>query len=186
MRGALVLLALLALAGCGERKPRVALHTPFGTVLVEVDSARAPATAANFLRYVRERRYDSASFYRVRRDPAARIAGPKGIVQGGLHRGDTTRLLPPVRFESTRQTGLRHTDGTVSMARFEDENSARAEFFVVLGDQPHLDYQGPGRAGYAAFGRVVEGMEVVRAVQGLPARGEQLRRPIPLRVERVR
>lgn len=181
-------LALLALAaaGCGERKPRVELHTDFGVILVELDSARAPATTANFLRYVREGRYAEASFYRVRRDPAELMRAPTGIVQGGLWRGDTTRLLPPVRFESTRQTGLRHEDGTVSMARFEDVNGARAEFFVSLGEQPHLDYRGPGAEGYAAFGRVVEGMEIVRLIQRLPVRGELLRKPVPFRAVRAR
>ena len=181
-------LALLALAaaGCGERRPQVELRTDLGTIRVELDSARAPATTANFLRYVREGRFAGASFYRVRRDPAQPMRRPTGIVQGGLWGGDSTRLLPPVRFESTRQTGLRHEDGTLSMARFEDVNGARAEFFVSLGEQPHLDYRGPGAEGYAAFGRVVEGMEVVRAIQRLPARGELLRRPVPFRAARVR
>ncbi|MEW5927420.1 MAG: peptidylprolyl isomerase [Gemmatimonadota bacterium] len=183
------LLPALALAagaaGCGPSRPQVELRTELGIIRIEVDSARAPATAANFLRYVREGRYAGASFYRVRRGPAQPMQRPTGIVQGGLWYGDSTRLLPPVPFESTRRTGLRHTDGTVSMARFEDPNGARAEFFVVLGNQPHLDHRGPGQEGYAAFGRVTAGMEVVRAIRDLPATGERLRTPIRFSADMV-
>ncbi len=171
--------------GCGPSRPRVDIRTELGTIRIEVDSARAPATAANFLRYVREGRYASASFYRVRLDPPELMRPPTGILQGGLWYGDSTRILPPVPFESTQRTGLRHTDGTVSMARFA-EGDARAEFFIVLGDQPHLDFRGPGKAGYAAFGRVVEGMDVVRAIQGRPARGERLTVRVPFRAEMAR
>ena len=187
-RRAALLLALglaAGAAGCGPSRPQVELRTELGTIRIEVDSARAPATAANFLRYVREGRYAGATFYRVRRDPAQLMQPTTGIVQGGLWYGDSTRLFPPVRFESTERTGLRHTDGTVSMARFDDPDGARAEFFVVLGDQPHLDHRGPGQEGYAAFGRVVAGMEVVRAIQALPATGERLRTPIRFNAEMV-
>jgi peptidyl-prolyl cis-trans isomerase A (cyclophilin A) len=188
MHGVRLLPAVLlaaALAGCGEPKPEVELRTALGTIRVELDSARAPVTTANFLRYVREGRYEGAAFYRVRRDEVQLMQPVTGVVQGGLWRGDTTRLLPPIPLESTRRTGLRHTDGTVSMARFEDPNGARAEFFVVVGDQPHLDYQGPGAEGYAAFGRVVEGMDVVRALLRLPVPGELLPRPLPFEAVRV-
>lgn len=180
-------IASLLAAGCGPSNPRVDLETPFGIIRIEVDSARAPRTAANFLRYVDEGRFDQASFYRVRREEAELMQEGTAIVQGGLYRNDdTTRLLPPVAFESTEQTGIRHTEGVVSMARFGDVNSARAEFFVVIGDQPHLDYRGPEKAGYAAFGRVVEGMDLVRQIQRLPVEGEALARPIPFRASRVK
>lgn len=183
----LLLAGIVAVAaGCGPSNPQVDLQTPFGTIRVEVDTARAPRTAANFLRYVDEGRYDSASFYRVRREAAELMRKPTAVVQGGLWAGDTTRLLPPVPFESTRETGLEHTEGTVSMARFGDVNGARAEFFVVIGNQPHLDYRGPGQPGYAAFGRVVDGMELVHAMERLPVRRELLRRPIPFRAVRVK
>lgn len=183
------LCAVLALPGaaCGPSNPQVELQTPFGAVRIEVDSARAPRTAANFLRYVDEGRYDSASFYRVRREEAEVLMQQgTAIVQGGLWYGDTTKLLPPVPFESTAQTGLRHTEGVVSMARFGDVNGARGEFFVVIGDQPHLDYRSADSAGYAVFGRVVEGMDLIRDIQRLPLRGELLARPIPFRARRVK
>lgn len=173
-------------AGCGPSNPRVDLVTRFGTIRIEVDSVRAPVTAANFLRYVDEGRYAEASFYRVRREEAELMRPGTAIVQGGLWRGDTTRLLLPIPFESTRKTGLRHTEGVVSLARWENPNSGRGEFFIVVGDQPHLDDRGPGQEGYAAFGRVVEGMDLVRAIRDLPARDEQIARPIPFRAVRVK
>lgn len=178
--------AALVVAGCGPSNPQVDLHTPFGTIRVEVDTARAPRTAANFLRYVDEGRFDGASFYRVRREPAELMRKATAVVQGGLWAGDTTQLLPPVPFESTRQTGIEHKEGTVSMARFGDVNGARAEFFVVVGSQPHLDYRSAAEPGYAAFGRVVDGMELVDAIGRLPVRRELLRRPIPFRAVRVK
>lgn len=178
--------ALGLMGGCGPSNPQVELRTPFGAIRIEVDSVRAPRTAANFLRYVDEGRLDSASFYRVRKEEAELMQKGTAIVQGGLwHAGDTTRFLPPIPLESTRQTGLRHTDGVVSLARF-GVDSGRGEFFVVIGDQPHLDYRDPGRPGYAAFGRVVRGMDLVRQIQRLPVRGEQLARPIPFSAARVR
>ena len=185
VRLVLAFIAAFVAAGCGPRNPQVELVTQFGTIRVEVDSARAPRTAANFLRYVDENRFRDASFYRVRREEAELMQRTTAIVQGGLYLvDDTTRLLPAIPLESTAQTGLRHTDGTLSMARF-DVNSARAEFFIVVGDQPHLDWRDAQRPGYAAFGRVVEGMELVRSIRDLPVDGERLRRPIPFTARRV-
>ncbi len=178
--------ALLLAGACGPANPRVDLETPVGTIRIEVDTVRAPATAAAFLRYVDEDRYATASFYRVRREEAELMRPGTAIVQGGLWRGDTTQMLPPVPFEPTSRTGLVHTTGTVSLARFGDVGSGRSEFFIVIGDQPHLDDRGDGQPGYAAFGRVVEGMELVRAIRDLPVRDERLPRPIPFRAVRVR
>jgi peptidyl-prolyl cis-trans isomerase A (cyclophilin A) len=185
MRGSLsaAFAAVLLGAACGPSNPRVDLVTPFGTIRVEVDSVHAPRTAANFLRYVDEGRFDSASFYRVRAEEPELMQRGTAIVQGGLWHGDTTKFLPPIPLESTRETGLRHTDGAVSLARF-GVNSGRGEFFVVVGDQPHLDWRAADAPGYAAFGRVVEGMDLVRQIQRLPVEGELLRRPIPFRAAR--
>lgn len=183
----LLLLAasLLLNAACGPSSPRVELRTQFGSIVIEVDTVRAPRTAANFLRYVDEGRYASASFYRVRREEAELMQDPTAIVQGGLWHGDTTKFLPPVPLESTRETGLRHTDGVVSLARF-GVDSGRGEFFVVIGDQAHLDYRDAERPGFAAFGRVVEGLDLVRQISRLPASEEILARPIPFTAARVR
>jgi peptidyl-prolyl cis-trans isomerase A (cyclophilin A) len=175
---------VLALAGCGrasgQAHPRVRIHTDLGDVTVEVLADKAPVTAANFLRYVDEGRYAGAAFYRIRKDPAVPFQATTGIVQGGQWYGDSTRLLPPIPLESTRQTGLKHVDGAVSMARFGPPNSARSEFFFVVGDQPYLDWRDetPDGQGYAVFGRVEDGMDVVRRIQDLPADGERLRIPV--------
>jgi peptidyl-prolyl cis-trans isomerase A (cyclophilin A) len=181
VRGAALVLAFAACGpASGQTHPRVRIHTDLGDVTVEVLADKAPVTAANFLRYVDEGRYAGAAFYRIRKDPAVPFQGTTGIVQGGQWYGDSTRLLPPIPLESTRKTGLKHVDGAVSMARFGPPNSARSEFFVVLGDQPYLDWRDetPDGQGYAVFGRVEDGMDVVRRIQGLPAEGERLRTPV--------
>lgn len=160
------------------------LETGFGTVVIEVDPARAPVSAGNFLRYVEERRLDGASFYRVvtprnQPDNPVRIE----VVQFGLgFDDDHPRRLPPIRHETTEETGLRHLDGTVSMARL-GPGTASSELFVCVGDQPELDYGGrrnPDGQGFAAFGRVVEGMGVVRRIHRLPEEGQMLVAPVTI------
>lgn len=139
---------------------RVALDTSAGTIVVELD-ARAPITVANFLRYVDEDRLDGTSFYR-----AMAIAPGAGLIQGGPS-GVADRVLPPIAHEPTSETGLRHTDGVVSMARFEP-GTATGDFFIIVGEgMGSLDASATG-PGFAAFGRVVEGMEAVRAILASP------------------
>ena len=144
--------------------PRVALETSAGRITIEVEAIKAPITAANFLRYVDERRLDGAAFYR------AMQSGPgTGLVQGGVN-NDPERVLPPIAHEPTTQTGLSHIDGAVSMARYAP-GTATGDFFVSVG--PTLSYDA-GRSfsvdpdGFAVFGRVVGGMDVVRAILAAP------------------
>lgn len=144
----------------------VALETGEGTIHVAVEVERAPVTAANFLRYVREKRLDGASFYR-----ALRLTpdGSYGLIQGGL-KNDPKRVLPPIAHEPTSTTGLSHGDGAISMARAAP-GTAQGDFFIIVGGLPALDAQPSGEgdtAGYAVFGRVVEGMEVVKAILAAP------------------
>lgn len=144
----------------------VALETGEGTIHVAVEVERAPVTAANFLRYVREKRLDGASFYR-----ALRLTpdGSYGLIQGGL-KNDPKRVLPPIAHEPTSTTGLSHGDGAISMARAAP-GTAQGDFFIIVGGLPALDAQSAGdgdTAGYAVFGRVVEGMEVVKAILAAP------------------
>ena len=140
--------------------PRVAIVTDKGRFVVEADTKHAPVSAGNFLRYVDQKRLDGTDFYRV-----VKVADHFGFVQFGSN-GDPKRSLAPIRHEPTSATGLKHLDGTLSTARLAP-GTARGEFTVSVGDQPSFDADPtkPGdNQGYAAFGRVVEGMEVVMTI----------------------
>lgn len=141
---------------------RVILDTSAGAILVETDP-RAPITAANFLRYVDEGRFDGTDFYR-----GMELGGGTGVVQGGTGNAPA-RILPPIAHEPTSQTGLRHVDGALSMARF-DPGTADGDFFVIVGNLPGFDAgrAAPGDPGFAVFGRVIEGMDIVRAILVAP------------------
>ncbi|WP_407695680.1 peptidylprolyl isomerase [Sphingomonas changnyeongensis] len=164
---------------------RVTLQTALGPIVIEVDRARAPVTSANFLRYVDQKRLDGASFYRAAASPGST---EYGLVQFGLN-PLPQRLLPPIAHEPTTRTGLTHLSGTISLARGAP-GTGQGDFFIVVGDMPSLDAD-PKAAGdnqgYAAFGRVVEGMDVVRAVLAAPIsptlgsgsfRGQMLAAPV--------
>jgi peptidyl-prolyl cis-trans isomerase A (cyclophilin A) len=150
-------------------KPRVSVQTGKGIIVLQLEQEKAPITAGNFLRYVDTVRYDGSTFYRASR---AGGTGATGLIEGGLQ-NDPARLLPPIAHESTKVTGLRHIDGTVSMAR-DAVGSATADFFICIGSATYLDAD-PSRpgdnAGYAAFGQVVEGMDVVRSILASPTGG---------------
>jgi peptidyl-prolyl cis-trans isomerase A (cyclophilin A) len=172
----------------GQTPPRVVMHTELGDIVLEVYPERAPITVANFLRYVDEGRLDSASFYRaVRLDNQPNDSIRIQVIQGGLL-GHRDMVLPRIAHETTDVTGVRHLDGTISMARAAVGTTSSA-FFICIGDQPELDYGGRrnvDRQGFAAFGRVVAGMDVVRAIQSGDARGQMLNVPIKIQsVERA-
>jgi peptidyl-prolyl cis-trans isomerase A (cyclophilin A) len=182
-------LALLALGTVPQVSPspgtaRVLIQTLRGDIVVEVDTVRAPATAANFLRYVDAGMYDGARFHRtVRAGNQTGHAEPIAVIQAGVNRGRVPNGFPPIALERTSVTGLRHLDGAISMAR-DGPDTATSDFFICIGDQPSLDYGGrrnPDGQGFAAFGRVVKGMAVVRRIQGAPADGERLTPPIVIR-----
>ena len=139
---------------------RVALDTTAGTVVIELD-ARAPITVANFLRYVDEDRLDGTSFYR-----SMNLGAVGGLIQGGPS-GASDRVLPGIAHEPTDQTGLRHGDGVVSMARFAP-GTATGDFFLIVGNNLGSLDASASDPGFAAFGRVVEGMDVVRAILDAP------------------
>jgi peptidyl-prolyl cis-trans isomerase A (cyclophilin A) len=153
---------------------QVRIRTDLGDLLLRLEPERAPVTTANFLRHVRLHGYADASFYRVVRpdnqpDDSVRI----DVIQGGLgFAGEAP--LPPIAHETTAETGLAHLDGTLSMARREP-GTAASEFFICIGPQPELDFGGrrnPDGQGFAAFGRVIEGMDLVRAIQQRETRTE--------------
>jgi peptidyl-prolyl cis-trans isomerase A (cyclophilin A) len=167
---------------------RVEIDTSLGPIVVEVDLKHAPISAGEFLRYVDAGLYDGGKFYRVVRADNDRSPVPIDVIQGGLT--DANRALPPVPHESTAQTGIRHTDGTISLARRELGSARGSRFFICVGAQPELDFGGkrnPDGQGFAAFGHVVSGMSVVRKIHALPAepdsgggatKGQMLRHPV--------
>jgi peptidyl-prolyl cis-trans isomerase A (cyclophilin A) len=143
---------------------RITMTTSLGPIVLELEAERAPLTTANFLRYVDQRRLDGTSFYR-----AMDLGRGYGLVQGGP-RNEARRVLPPVAHEPTTQTGLSHTDGAISLARAAP-GSATADFFITVGDLVSLDAQpsqAGDNAGFAVFGHVVEGMDVVRQIMAAP------------------
>lgn len=164
------------------------IETALGTIWLELYPDAAPITVANFLSYAEAGDYDGASFYRVVRDDNQPDDEVKiDVIQGGLGMGEHPRKRPPIVHETTAQTGLRHQDGTLSMSRLAP-GSANAEFFICLGPQPELDFGGrrnPDGQGFAAFGRVTEGMEVVREIHGRPAEGQWLVAPVQIRALKV-
>jgi peptidyl-prolyl cis-trans isomerase A (cyclophilin A) len=163
-------------AGAQQGMVPVRIETSLGDIDVAIDSLHAPATAANFLRYVDAGLYDRGRFHRTVRsdnqpDDTVRIA----VIQGGIDPARRHEGFPPIPLERTSSTGLLHLDGTISMAR-SGPNTATSDFFICVGDQPALDFGGhrnPDGQGFAAFGRVTRGMDVVRAINSSPADGAQ-------------
>ena len=163
--------------------PRVIVETELGEIEIEVDIVRAPRTATNFLKYVDGGMYDTGRFHRtVRMDNQPNNAVKIEVIQGAASGTRIRDFLPPIELERTSVTKLAHVDGAVSMARG-TVDSARDEFFICIGDQPELDFGGkrnPDGQGFAAFGRVLRGMSVVRKIQAAPAEGQSLRPPITI------
>jgi peptidyl-prolyl cis-trans isomerase A (cyclophilin A) len=177
-------LALLPLAAPArpQELPRFVLKTELGDIEAEVDTIHAPVTAANFLRYVDLGFYRFGRFHRtVRADNQPTDKVKIAVIQAGL---DSLRVkdFPPIKLERTKLTGLRHKDGTLSMAR-DGPDTATSDFFICIGDQPALDFGGkrnPDGQGFAAFGRVVLGMDVVQKIQSAPAQGQKLQPPVAI------
>ncbi|HSQ96261.1 MAG TPA: peptidylprolyl isomerase [Croceibacterium sp.] len=151
------------------RTDLVVLETTLGDITLAIETERAPITAANFLRYVDEHRLDGTVFYRAMR--LAWGPQPNGLIQGGTQY-DPKRLLPPIAHEPTSQTGLSHVAGAISMARYAP-GTATGDFSIMVSAQPSLDADPKGetddaRAGFAAFGHVVSGMDVVLKIFAAP------------------
>ena len=159
------------MARSASQLPTVLIETPLGSITAEIDVASAPRTGNNFLRYVDRDHYRGAAFYRAVRPADDPNPVKISAVQGGLHRAGHARTLGGIPHEDTGFTGLRHYAGTLSMARNE-VGTAEAEFFIVVDGSRELDAGGrrqPDGRGFAAFGRVVAGMDVVRAIFALEA-----------------
>jgi peptidyl-prolyl cis-trans isomerase A (cyclophilin A) len=162
---------------------RVTIQTELGNIELAVDSARAPVTAANFLTYVDGGRYEGGRFHRTvtMANQPTNTVKIEVVQWSAAPRGDRERF-PPVTLERTSVTGLKHLDGTISMARG-GSDSATSDVFICIGDQPSLDFGGARNAdgqGFAAFGRVVSGMDLVRRIQQMPANGQNLNPPVKI------
>jgi peptidyl-prolyl cis-trans isomerase A (cyclophilin A) len=172
-----VLISCLAIgAASAQQRPAappvtVIVETALGAITLEVDAARAPVTAANFLKYVDGRFYDGGVVNRaVRPDNTTRHDVEIQVIQVQIDPARTREQFAPIPLERTNVTGLTHRDGVISMAR-SGPDSATASFFITIGDQPELDFGGKRNAdgqGFAAFGRVVAGMDVVKKIQASP------------------
>jgi peptidyl-prolyl cis-trans isomerase A (cyclophilin A) len=170
---ALFVAATFAAQAAPAKTTDVAIKTSLGTIVVRLDTARAPITTKNFLHYVDTHAYDNTTFYRtVRRatEPQSRIE----VIQGGLNPQTNNPMIAPIPLEPTSKTGLHNTDGTIAMARQTDPNSATTEFFIDIGDDRFLDAGGPLGPGYAAFGKVIRGMDVVHKIHAARANAETL------------
>ena len=156
---------------------RFEMKTEYGSIIAELYPEKAPVTCKNFLSYITHTKFDSLHFYRVVRldnqpDNKVKIE----VIQGGLGDFDLDSRFPPIVHETTKSTGIKHTDGVISMARLEP-GTADTEFFICIGDQPELDFGGkrnPDGQGFAAFGKVVNGMDIVRKIQHLEDNSQML------------
>jgi peptidyl-prolyl cis-trans isomerase A (cyclophilin A) len=163
---------------------RVLVQTELGDIVLEVDTERAPNTAANFLRYVEAGHYNGGTFHRtVKMDNQPDSPVTIEVIQAGVSAERASDGFPPIPLERTSVTGLHHTDGAISMARGQPD-SATSGWFICINDQPSLDFGGarnPDGQGFAAFGRAVGGMDVVRRIQHAPNTDAQRLTP-PIRI----
>ncbi|WNG47052.1 peptidylprolyl isomerase [Archangium minus] len=162
---------------------RVVLQTEKGEIELELDETHAPKTVRNFLHYVDGGFFEGGVFHRtVKPDNQPNNQVKIEVIQGGINPARESEQLPPIPLERTNETGLKHKDGSISMAR-DTPDSAVSDFFICVGDQPELDHGGkrnPDGHGFGAFGRVVKGMDVVRAIQQAPADGQKLTPPVKI------
>jgi peptidyl-prolyl cis-trans isomerase A (cyclophilin A) len=182
----------VAAQSSSEKVSRVIIQTELGDITVELDGQRAPATTANFLRYVGGGFYEGGRFHRTVKLQPDNQPNNKikiEVIQAGVNPEKAQQGFAPLELERTSVTGLTHKDGTISMART-GADTATSDFFICIGAQPELDFGGQRNAdgqGFAAFGRVVKGMEVVRKIQQAPAEAQRLTPPVRiLRIKRSR
>ena len=177
MKKHVLLLTFLMVSCARETIIPISMETELGPIQLELYPDRAPITVSNFLRYVDENRYEDFHFYRVvhmenQPDNDVKIE----VIQGGLGFDKHPMELPTIIHETTDKTGIRHLNGTLSMARLEP-GTASSEIFICITDQPELDYSGkrnPDGQGFAAFGKVISGMDVIRKIQLLPETKQML------------
>lgn len=181
----IILTLFFNLTGCKKQinSDFVVIYTSEGILKFEIYSNKAPVTASNFLAYVDSQLYDGALFYRtLKHDNQPNNKIKIEVIQGGLVFNDTDEEFPSIRHESTLQTGILHLDGTISMARA-DTGTVTSEFFICIGNQPELDYGGirnPDGQGFAAFGHIIEGIDIVKQIQYFPDFNQILIEPVTI------
>jgi len=191
----LIALLTVIVLSCSSPKykyPHVIIKTGFGNIEAEIYTDKAPTTAATFLHYVDSGLYNRSNFYRIlNEDNQPSTAAKAKLIQAGIWNSNPRKAisLSGILHETTQQTGIHHTDGVLSMARLEP-GTASSEFFICVGDQPGFDYGGvnnPDGQGYAAFGKVVKGMNVVREIYKQPEDDQSFTPPVPIiSIERVK
>ncbi len=182
------MLALLGTAIVGvSNEELVRVRTTLGDIDIAVDVTRAPVTSANFLKYVDGGFYTNGRFHRATRQDNYTVNLPNRplleCIQAGIDPGRRAQSFPPIPLERTSVTGLKHVVGIVSMARGTAADTATSDFFILLNDQPSLDFGGrrfDDAQGAAAFGRVVAGMDVVRKIQQQPVEAQRLTPPVTI------
>lgn len=172
-----------------NKNPRISINTEIGNIILELYPEQAPITVANFLQYIDENRLEEATFYRtVTADNQPNSKVKIAVIQGGLYEDNHPMVLPAIAHESTEQTGIKHLDGVISMARY-TPGTATAEFFICVGPQPKLDFGGNRNSdgvGYAAFGKVISGMDIVHLIHQSPKKEQMLQPRIKITsIERV-
>ena len=173
-----IIILFVILSTVAQKKEVCYINTSMGKITVELYPKKAPITVANFLKYVDAHLYDNSSFFRaVTLNNQPKDSIKIEVIQGGEI--DSTKIFAPIVLETTKQTRLTHKNGTLSMAR-DKPNSATTNFFICINDQPSLDYGGKRNKdgqGFAAFGTVIKGMEIVKKIQQLHPEQEQYFKP---------
>ncbi|MFL5242006.1 MAG: peptidylprolyl isomerase [Gemmataceae bacterium] len=179
--GCMTLLAVGDAPAYADKKPdtvHLVIETDLGAIEVAIDAKAAPKTASNFLKYVDGKFYDGGRFHRtVKPDNQPDNKVKIEVIQAGINLERTKQEFPPIKLELTSDTKLSHKDGVLSMAR-DGPDTATSDFFICIGDQPELDFGGkrnPDGQGFAAFGKVVKGMDVVKKIQAAPAEEQTLK-----------
>ena len=179
------LLIILLFSNCNS-KTKCKIETTEGSILIELYDKKAPKTVANFLKYVDADLYKNSSFFRVTTpENEAKRDIKIEVIQGGIKDGND---FAPIEIETTEKTGILHENGTLSMARSKP-NSATSSFFICINNQPELDFKGkrnPDGYGFAAFGKVIKGMDIVKKIQSGENKNQRLLKPITIKsIKRV-
>ncbi len=180
----LLVVVIICISACTNsyKEPHVQIETTMGDIELELYPGKAPATVAAFLKNVEKGIYSDAAFYRVLKADQMPNDYNSGIIQGGIHLSSVKKVAAFIPHETTKQSGLSHTDGMLSMART-TPGTASTEFFICIGDQSPLDHgrRGtPDSLGMAAFGKVIKGMNIVRKIHNSESNGDAFTQPVKI------